>query len=46
MSLMYGVKRVQLSELPCRIPSLRHPFVDVTFVDETVNTKQNIIRTP
>ena len=30
MSLMYGGKRVQLSELPCGIPSLRHSFVDVT----------------
>ena len=30
MSLMYCVKRVQLSELPCGIPSLRHSFVDVT----------------
>ena len=30
MSLMYSVKRVQLSELPCVILSLRHYFVDVT----------------
>ena len=30
MSLMYSVKRVQLSELPFGIPSLRHSFVDVT----------------
>ena len=30
MSLMYNVKRVQLSELPCGIPSLRHYFVDIT----------------
>ena len=30
MSLMYSVNRVQLSELPCGIPSLRHSFVDVT----------------
>ena len=30
MPLMYSVKRVQLSELLCGIPSLRHSFVDVT----------------
>ena len=30
VSLMYSVKRVQLSELQCGIPSLRHSFVDVT----------------
>ena len=28
--LMYSVKRVQLNELPCGIPSLMHSFVDVT----------------
>ena len=30
MSLVYSVKRVQLSEFPCGIPSLRHSFVGVT----------------
>ena len=29
MSLMYIVKSVQLSELPCGIHSSRHSFVDV-----------------
>ena len=30
MSLVYSAKRVQLSDLTCGIPSLRHSYVDVT----------------